>query len=233
MPELAHNLHQPAGQVYHGAIVGQVNRAGEQLSDQARTPLLPREELRRTQVFVYHIDFGEAFKRIQVSETPRETSTYYTPEAFRYMFETDRRDIISFIDEGTSRLAEGPRPVRDTAPIEFSSRNASRRETLRADLERMYVVDEKPRVLEFVATNKLRALILQARKPLITAFGETAIKRLSIVEDDEGEETLFCLVGFSGALDEARRALRSFDEQWWLDHCGEAHGKLNFDFDLI
>jgi hypothetical protein len=248
MPELAHNLEQPVGPIYHGTKQGKGTWADEPLIDLQKS-LIPGKEsehiqtfdlsanagesLWRTQVHDVRIDFGEAFKHIQFPETLWETSRYYTPKVFHQTYETEHHAILSLIDEGIRHLAESPRLVKDNTPVDLSTQSPSGRATLRSDLDRMYVVDERPRVLEFVATNKLRSLILQARGPLIAAFGEAPIKRLSIVQDDEGSETLFCLVGVSAGLDEARRALRSFDEQWWLDHCGEAHGKLNFAFDLI
>jgi hypothetical protein len=100
-------------------------------------------------------------------------------------------------------------------------------------LKEVYVFEERARVAEFVERNRLRSLLAEAREPLVAAFGERAVKKLSLVEDDEGSETLFCSVGVSGSLDEARRALRSFDQGWWLDRCANVSGKLNFDFELI
>jgi hypothetical protein len=100
-------------------------------------------------------------------------------------------------------------------------------------LEEVYVFEERARVGGFVQRNRLRNLLLEARDPLIATFGETAVRKLSVVEDDEGSETLFCSIGVSGSLDEARRALTSFDQGWWLDRCANVSRKLNFDFELI
>jgi hypothetical protein len=58
-------------------------------------------------------------------------------------------------------------------------------------------------------------------------------KVLRLVEDDEGARTLFCFVVFDGQLSEAMRALKSFDESWWLERCAQVAGKLNFDFELV
>ena len=85
----------------------------------------------------------------------------------------------------------------------------------------------------FIKRNRLLEPLLEARGPLASAFGEAAVKKLTLVEDDEGFVTLFCLVLAPGGLEEARRALNSFDESWWLARSHEAGGKLNFDFELI
>jgi hypothetical protein len=74
---------------------------------------------------------------------------------------------------------------------------------------------------------------LHATDPLIQAFGEAAIRNLTLITDDEGYQTLFCLIMVSGALEEARSSLEQFDQQWWLTRCGQAAGRLNFDFELL
>ena len=101
------------------------------------------------------------------------------------------------------------------------------------DLEDVYVIDDRPAVAAFIEANRLRSLLLQARNPLNAAFGEESIKTLTLVHDDEGFTTLFCLVMVFGDMQKARRALKSFDQQWWLARSGQVAGKLNFDFELI
>lgn len=100
-------------------------------------------------------------------------------------------------------------------------------------VEQTYVLDDRPTISEFIKRNRLLGPLLEARVPLASAFGEVSVKRLTLVEDDEGFVTLFCLVMFPGGLDEAREGLNSFDESWWLPRAHEARGKLNFDFELI
>jgi len=100
-------------------------------------------------------------------------------------------------------------------------------------LEQMYALEDRPATLAFIKQNGLLGPLLEARGPLTSAFGEAAVKKLSLVEDDEGFVTLFCFVLLPGSLEEARRALNLFDEQWWLTRSHEAGGKLNFDFELI
>jgi hypothetical protein len=100
-------------------------------------------------------------------------------------------------------------------------------------LEEAYVLEDRPAILAFIKRNGLLEPLLEARAPLTSAFGQAAVKKLTLVEDDEGFVTLFCLILVPGGLDEAGRALNSFDESWWLARCGQFGGKLNFDFDLV
>jgi hypothetical protein len=99
-------------------------------------------------------------------------------------------------------------------------------------LDAFYVIDNRPAVAYFIQVNRLDGLLLQARKPLSEAFGDVT-KRLSLVSDDEGFETLFCSVITTAPLEDARRTLAAFDDNWWVDRSGQVVGKLNFDFELI
>jgi len=100
-------------------------------------------------------------------------------------------------------------------------------------LEDTYVIENRREVAHFVEENQLGGLLKQARDPINKAFGEEAVKTLTVVEDDEGFRTLFCLVMIPGDMQEARNALKAFDEEWWLQHSPKVAGKLNFDFELI
>lgn len=132
-------------------------------------------------------------------------------------------------------LRKPPRPVQ--AVLAGTHWNHCNREmpadSTTADLQKRYVIDDASRVAAFVRWNRLRGLLLEAKGQLDAAFGEAAIKRLLLVNDDEGSLALFCLVIVPGDMEEAVRALRSFDEQWWLARCEQAAGRLNFDFELV
>lgn len=94
-------------------------------------------------------------------------------------------------------------------------------------------MEQRPRVKAFIRKNRLQALLRQAREPLETAFGKGTLRRLTLVQDDEGIETLFCLLNIPGNVEAARRALKSFDSAWWLARAQRASGKLDFDFELV
>ena len=100
-------------------------------------------------------------------------------------------------------------------------------------LEAVYVIEDRGRVASFIDANHLRPILIEAREPLNEAFGEATIKTLTLTRDDEGFDTLYCLVIMPGEMQEARRALRSFDQRWWLVRSAHATGILNFDFILV
>ncbi len=100
-------------------------------------------------------------------------------------------------------------------------------------LDNVYVIENRNIVAPFIEEFRLRGVLLQALEPLNAAFGEKTVKALTLVQDDEGFEALFCLVMIEGNLEQARQALRRFDQQWWLAHSQLVQGKLNFDFELI
>jgi hypothetical protein len=88
-------------------------------------------------------------------------------------------------------------------------------------------------VERFIDENNLFDALMRARKPIETAFGSNVVKTLTLVEDDEGSKMLFCLMMVPGDMQTARRALKAFDEKWWIRESPSLRGKLNFDFELI
>ena len=101
-------------------------------------------------------------------------------------------------------------------------------------LEQIYVLGDRRQILAFIKQYRvIEDLLLQAKEPLNIAFGQESVKKLKLLEDDEGFVTLFCLILVPGGLHEARQGLGSFDESWWLARSGKVGGKLNFDFELI
>jgi len=137
----------------------------------------------------------------------------------------------------SERLTEQPKPPRPVRPLQDIYSQTVNREipphSALKGLEDAYVIDDRSAVAAFIEQNRLRGLLLQARDPLNAAFGEAAVKMLSLIADDEGCTTLFCLIVVPGDMREARLALRSFDERWWLARSDQAAGKLNFDFELV
>lgn len=98
---------------------------------------------------------------------------------------------------------------------------------------RFIIKTNRHETLRFIAVNGLGTVLLQSEEHIRAAFGESSLRTLAIVEDDEGYRTLFCLVMFDGRLDAARIALKSFDNNWWLQQANRFASKLNFDFELV
>lgn len=151
--------------------------------------------------------------------------------------------VTFFHSTGASPLAEwirilgGAKP-RELAPeLPYNLWGVSYQEPLAGSelriLEQAYVLEDRSAIPAFIKRSRLLEPLLEAQGPLTSAFGEATVKKLTLVEDDEGFVTLFCLMLVPGGLDEARWALNRFDESWWLARSHEADGKLNFDFELI
>jgi hypothetical protein len=100
-------------------------------------------------------------------------------------------------------------------------------------IQATYVVDDRDAVAEYISANQLSEFLVRSAKHVATAFGESRIKKLKILEDDEGTKTLFCLVAYPGSLNDAQQALEMFDQDWWLKNARHFASKLNFDFELI
>lgn len=130
---------------------------------------------------------------------------------------------------------EAPSLVGVTTPSAFvnTAPTSAFVNTAANELDKPYVFDDRPAVNDFILEHRLRGLLAAASQPLNEAFGADTIKTLKIVTDDEGSQTLFCLVQVKSSVEDARRALESFDNQWWLAHCGPVAGKLNFDFEFV
>jgi hypothetical protein len=177
------------------------------------------------------------FKHIPFHTAQCETESGPSPATFRRSFSREHSAILSAIDMLIRRLMDYQSPLKHEGALAHTDIEWPNllvlADSALSGLEEVYVFEQRARVGEFVERHRLRNLLLQARDPLFAAFGETAVKRLSVLEDDEGCETLFCSIGISGSMNEARRALKSFDQSWWLAHCSKASGKLNFDLDLI
>jgi len=143
---------------------------------------------------------------------------YFSPEDLRETRQTFR--TLENTVTGSTMLAVGK-----TSNIEFIPAF-----TL---LEDTYTIDRRSGVERFIEENKLFDILMRARSQINKAFGSTTVKNLTLVEDDEGVPTLFCLVMITGDMQEARRALKAFDHEWWIRESPSFCGKLNFDFELI
>lgn len=100
-----------------------------------------------------------------------------------------------------------------------------------ADLNAQFVLTDAGETSKFILDKGLAFILLESRVHIEAAFGE-AVRTLCVEEDDEGHQTLFCLVVYRGSSQEAKQALSSFDHNWWLNRAGEFSDRLNFDFEL-
>jgi len=176
------------------------------------------------------------FKFVQLQTTGQQLSPDFSLPEWEEAYFVEYRAIMGAIDEQI-RLLEHPKPQERAHEFQYfpweGPNRGLRRDVALNELEQAYVFEERSSVATFIGRNRLRELLLEAREPLNGAFGEGTVKKLTLTEDDEGFETLFCLILIPGDMRAARLALKSFDEHWWLTHSGKPSGKLNFDFELI
>jgi hypothetical protein len=160
----------------------------------------------------------------------------YMLQRFQDACVTDYRAEVAALDKRIRPLTDAVRPEQ-VGELQHIQREGpyreARRDLVPEELEQLYVFEDRSAVTAFINRNRLRRLLLEARGALNAAFGEAAVKKLTLVEDDEGLRTLFCLILIPGDMRAARLALKSFDECWWLVRSGQAGGRLNFDFELI
>jgi len=150
--------------------------------------------------------------------TPNVAASIVTVNAPQEVFVTSEKCLVDLIyptgfDFAVPVLVRGPKPI----------------ERLRS----AYVISNVAKVGSFIEENQLTDVLVQAIEPIKKAFGESRSRKLAVLEDDEGSRALFCLVAFPGSLNEAQKALDSFDRDWWLRNAGEFGSKLNFDFELV
>jgi len=176
------------------------------------------------------------FRFIELQTTGEQGCPDFSLTEWATQFGIERRAIASALDEEI-RVLEHPRPAEHPRGFQSFHQEGRHpvvsRQPVLDELEQAYVFDERSAVAAFMQRNRIGGLLLEARGPLNAAFGKAAVKSLTLVEDDEGFTTMFCLILFPGDMLTARSALRSFDERWWLARSRQAGGKLNFDFELI
>jgi len=102
-----------------------------------------------------------------------------------------------------------------------------------AELEKIYVIEDRFGVLDFIREHNLNDVLLQAREPLDAAFGPQTRKVLRLVHDpDDGSASLFCLALTPSDVGSGLEARWAFERDWWTERCGAAIG-LNFDFETV
>ena len=153
-----------------------------------------------------------SLQTVELYETqPRITSPVCTDFALSIHRRAD--GVLSY-------LYEQPRPNRDfTAQL----RSLQQYYTILADDHTITeLMEEAP---------ALYPLLIEAIKPLQHAFGEKRILQIRVQSSDE-DTILKVAVQLPADFDgDPERALRSFDEEWWLNNCHRSGGTLVFDYE--
>jgi hypothetical protein len=89
-------------------------------------------------------------------------------------------------------------------------------------------------MLYLIREPELIALLNQSLVAARSAFGETVRLSLELSQTpDVPSGELYCMIQTALTAEQAMRALRAFDEQWWIDRVPLAAGKLNFDISVV
>lgn len=132
----------------------------------------------------------------------------------------------------TAQIYRKPRPERVLQENRLLQSPVAVKKTVLDSLQSSYVIDNRTEVASFIENNQLTGVLVRAIDPIQKAFGTSTLRKLTILEDDDGDRTLFCLVAFPGTLEDAQTALDSFDRDWWVSNAKYA-SKLNFDYRLV
>jgi hypothetical protein len=102
------------------------------------------------------------------------------------------------------------------------------------DVRREFVLPSDESVIAFLDEHRTIAqILLSAAGPLKECFGADVIFTLRMPADDIGSPTLYAVVMWPGSVRDVRRALRQFDDSWWLEHLPQAAGHLSFTYELV
>ena len=97
-----------------------------------------------------------------------------------------------------------------------------------------YVMPEDSSVQRFLRSHRtLPQLLIEAIPHLKRCFGELAVFSLRAPVDESGGQMLYGLVVWPGDVNQVRRSLAQFDEDWWIKHSRQASGRLSFSFELV
>lgn len=103
----------------------------------------------------------------------------------------------------------------------------------KAELRRSYVFTSEASVWLFlVAHSAIRATLRDALPHLQAAFGTDRIFCLQLSKDEDGSPYLYAVAVWQGPVQSAVRALRQFEEDWWLDRMTPATAELAFVYEI-
>jgi hypothetical protein len=129
-------------------------------------------------------------------------------------------------------------PTQAEVKIEAGEVAAIRQATMAAIAEKglrsfdtliaFYSVSSPSAVENFLNSHhQLVALLFSAFPRIKMTWGAEVKPELTLVDDQEGGYPVL-MVRLSSNMAGAYEALDRFDDEWWLDHIGEAEGLLNF-----
>lgn len=101
-------------------------------------------------------------------------------------------------------------------------------------LRKRFIFKSGETVGAFLRTHRtLIPILLEATLHLAYFFGADVPLALEVMSDDGPPNSINALALFNGDSTNARVALDSFDEAWWIANMRKASGRIVFDYDLV
>lgn len=103
----------------------------------------------------------------------------------------------------------------------------------RDELRRSYVFSSEASIWLFlVAHSAIRATLRDALPHLQASFGHDRVFSLELSREEESSPTLYAVAIWPDSVQSAVRALRQFEEDWWLDRMTPATTELAFVYEI-
>lgn len=111
-----------------------------------------------------------------------------------------------------------------------------------AENELGQLLDELGKIFVFISSEDVKtflrghrgipSLLIEAAPHFRKAFGNAPLA-LDVVTEEGNPRTIYALAQWGEERREAKKALRDFDEQWWISNLQKAGGKVVFDYELV
>lgn len=102
------------------------------------------------------------------------------------------------------------------------------------EVRRCFVMPSDSSVSTFLSAHRaIPQILLEAEAHLKACFGRGVVLSLRAPVDASGSQTLYVVAMWSGNVRDARQALASFDDTWWMAHARQASGYLAFTYELV
>ena len=99
-------------------------------------------------------------------------------------------------------------------------------------LRGMYMFSNKDGVTAFLKSNRTVAPLLIEAFPYMSRTFPGAPLLLDLITEEGTPRTINALALWWGKREDARIALKSFDNSWWLDNIAKANGRIIFDYQI-
>jgi len=102
------------------------------------------------------------------------------------------------------------------------------------EVQRKFVLPPDTSVEDFLKDHRtLPQILLESVGPLRLAFGAQIIVSLKVPVDESGASTLYAVAMWRGSVRDARAALETFDDSWWIANSQQASGRLVYTYELV